>query len=307
MWFYIALLGYAFAAIVSILDKFILTKQRVQPKLFVFYSTVFLLPLLFVIPFLAMRPNPFEFAIILLAAFGFVSSLGAMYYAFLKTEVSHMGPFIGGMTTLFILILGQLFLHEQLVNSQLFGIFLLSVGTLIIGIPEDLFRKNWQQGVDFALFSSLLFSVFHVSAKYTYSHLGFGAGSIYLWSFIGLLGSLTIFSREVRDALFPKRTILSFFKNLFQKKNTGRELTIIYLDKILAGLYVILIQYAVSIGSVTKVNAVAGAQYAFLIILVVVLSYLFPRLFGEKYQKNEIAREVGAVLIIAAGLAMLVK
>ena len=79
----------------------------------------------------------------------------------------------------------------------------------------------------------------------------------------------------------------------------------IALDKILAVASLLLIQYAIFLGSVTIVNALAGVQYAFLLILVGVMSKFFPKRFREEYSRAEIIQEIISVLVISVGLILL--
>lgn len=307
MWFYFAFFGYACLSIVSILDKFILSKEKVKPSVFVFYSTVFLVPLLLVFPFLSVRPSMFLWLVIVLAAAAFVASLFAIYQAYSKSEVSHSGPFVGGLTPLFILILSQVFLKEQILGQQIFGIFLLSTGTMLISFQKNASKKNTFEGLAWAMASALIFAIFHVGSKYVYSAIGFTSGFIYIWGVMGIFGLLMLSLKEVRKVVFPHHSLLSkIAKKLSAKTKTKLEVATIVSDKALSVVSIISIQYGASIGSVTRVNALSGVQYGLLVLMVAFLSSFFPKIFREKYAKGEMIREFFAVFIIAVGLAFLV-
>ena len=83
-------------------------------------------------------------------------------------------------------------------------------------------------------------------------------------------------------------------------------MALIVTDKVLGVVAVVLIQYAIAVGSVTLVNALAGVQYAFLVVVVGLLSAFSPRLFKEEYRRGEMAQEAFAVFIIGVGLALLI-
>jgi len=67
---------------------------------------------------------------------------------------------------------------------------------------------------------------------------------------------------------------------------------------------VLLIQYATALGSVTIVNALSGVQFAFLIVVIALLTKYDPKLSKEKFARGELRNELLAVLVIAIGLAM---
>lgn len=308
MWLYLALLGFSCLAVVSILDKFILTKEKMPPVVFVFYSTIFLFPLIFAAPWLSPSPTVKDLGLIVVGASAFVSSLWAMYHAFQKSAVSHIGPFIGAFIPLFILVLSKIFLGEQIVPMQIFGIILLSIGTLLISIQKKQPHHEWGTSIKYGIASAALFSIFHVTAKSLYMSLGFSHGFFYLWGTAGLIGVFLFFSKEVRSQIFPRRSILkSISSKFFYEKSTKIQTLTVVADKVLSVFGVILVQYSVSIGSVTKVNALTGFQYGFLIIIVAVLSRFWPKIFSEHYQAGELKRELLAVLIIGIGIVYLVK
>ena len=318
MWLFFALFGYACLAVVSILDKFILSKEKVSPIVFVFYSTVFLFPLAGFIPWLTPLPSPLFWILVLIGASAFVFSLWTMYLAFQKSEISHSGPLIGALIPLFILVLSGVFLGETILPTQIFGIILLSIGTLTIAIQKKKPHHDFWQTIKFAGASAFLFAVFHVTAKSLYSEFGFSHGFFYLWGTVGVIGLSLLLTRSVRQAIFPA---LGFFRQrrislwlrqifnnrIFHKNTTKLQVFTITTDKILSALGVFLVQYSISLGSVTKVNALNGFQYGLLIILVAGLSRFWPKAFTEHYQAGEFKQELFAVLIIAVGLVYLVK
>ena len=64
-------------------------------------------------------------------------------------------------------------------------------------------------------------------------------------------------------------------------------LIVFTLNKILAASAFLLQSYAISLGSVTAVNALQGTQYVFLLGLTAVVSLWFPKLFHEYYAIHE--------------------
>jgi len=50
----------------------------------------------------------------------------------------------------------------------------------------------------------------------------------------------------------------------------------------------------------------AGTEYAFLLILTVILSLKFPRFLEEKISRKILVQKIFAIILIGAGLAILV-
>lgn len=309
MWLYIALAGYACLAIVALLDKYILSEEKVEPIIFVFYSTVFLLPLGFALPFVSLSGLTWPVAIVAASAAGlFAASLGTMYLAFRVTEVSHTGPFIGALIPLFILVLGGLFLGESVTDRQLMGIFLLSIGSLFISYQKSPSHKRWSYHINPAVVSALFFALSYIAAKFTYTSLSFIPGFVLIWSIMGVIGlGIGIFSKKVHEHFFPKHPIVAYLKShVHLHGRPHHEVAAVVADKALGAVGTILVQYAVSLGSVTAVNALSGVQYGLVVLIVAASSVVAPHIFKEKYQKGELAIEFVAVLVISIGIAFLV-
>lgn len=298
MWLIIALLGYAAAAVVSILDKFILTNEKVSPLRFVFYSTIFVIPLFFFIPWATVPNGWLGWLAAVLVGFGFAGGLWTMYLGIAKSEISHIGPLIGGVIPLVVLLSSRIFLGEIITDRQLLAIFLLAFGSILISSEYTHKKHGWHGAIVWGLVAAVLFAVSHVASKYLYNEIGFFGGFVWGRGFTGVFGALLL--------CFPP-----FWKGLFARvkltrtKHSAASLTLVITNKTLGVVALILVQYAVFLGSVTVVNALAGVQYAFLLILVGVMSKFFRNRFHEEYSKAEIVQEIVSVIIIILGMALL--
>ena len=305
MWLLFSLLGYGLLAIVAILDKFIVSKTTIKPVLFTFYSTVFLLPLFLLLPFGIVFPSSIlVYFVIGLSGLTFLLALWTMYLAFRQSEISHIGPLIGGVTPLFVLLLSRIFLNEQLSLVVLLGIFLLILGSLLISFQPVKHHHSLSRGAGIAILSSFFFAVSHLTSKYLYDGMGFYSGLVWSRAAIGFFGALMLLLPAVRAGLKPK---FSFRKLIpWREKYNYGNLTLVAVDKVLGLLGVLAVQFAIAIGSVTVVNALNGFQYGLLIVLVALLSWFFPKVFKEKYERGELWQEVAAVILIGIGLGFLV-
>jgi len=88
--------------------------------------------------------------------------------------------------------------------------------------------------------------------------------------------------------------------------NKGHAIAIVISDKALGVVGVILIQLAIALGSVTLVNALIGAQYALMFLIIYLLTKLAPRIFKETFSRSEIAMQTVAIVLVIIGSALFV-
>ncbi len=298
MWLIIALVGYATAAVVSILDKFILSNEKVSPLRFVFYSTIFVVPLFFLMPWATMPGSWPDWLAAILVGFGFAGGLWTMYLGIAKSEISHIGPLIGGVIPLVVLLFSRMFLGEVITDRQLVAIFLLAFGSILISSEYTHKKHGWHGAIVWGLLAAVLFAVSHVASKYLYNEIGFFGGFVWGRGFTGIFGVLLLCFPHLWKELFAP------VESTRRKKTIG-SLTLVATNKVLGVVALVLVQYAIFLGSVTVINALAGVQYAFLLIIVGVMSKFFRNRFHEEYSRAEIVQEIISIILIILGLALL--
>lgn len=294
----IALSGYIILAVVGILDKFILSDRQISPARFVFYSTAPLLLLFLAVPFGGTLAG-WDYLVALLSGCGFGLGLYFMYRGFEKSEVSHIGPLVGGSIPVVTLILGSLFLNEQLTDKMLWGVMFLIIGSFVIAMEYTSRRFAFKLAMIWGVLAALAFAISHVTAKYLYTRYGFVDGFVWSRAMIGVFGFLFL--------LIPKaaKDIFSSVKTKPSDESRNSVL-LVAADKILGVAGVVIIQFAISLGSVTVINALAGVQFAVLVLLVGVMTKCFPKRFKEEYSATEVVQEAIAIVLISIGLALVI-
>ncbi|HSX24766.1 MAG TPA: hypothetical protein VLG69_02265, partial [Candidatus Andersenbacteria bacterium] len=86
----------------------------------------------------------------------------------------------------------------------------------------------------------------------------------------------------------------------------GRAGLLFICNKTLAAGAFLLQTYAISIGSVSVVNALQGVQYAFVLVLAVIVSLFFPKLFREEVQQGALVQKLAGIILVSFGVALLV-
>ncbi len=293
-WFFIALIGYLLLAVVAVLDKFIVSKS-VRPIVYTFYSTIFMFGALAALPIIDFNfliGIDWWWAIISGVSFGF--ALWTLFLALNRGEASHINPFNGGLVTIFIFILSFVFLGENLTILQYFGISILVLASFLLSFEKSLKHDGFHLGFVWAIISALFFAISHVSAKYLYGQYDFGTAFIWTRATTGLVGLFLL--------LFP--TVRNSFKRKEKEPKTYAKkysLFIVIGNKILSILSAILLQYAMSIGSVTIVGAMSGVQYVLMFTMIYLLTKFTPKIFKEYFTKHEIKMQILALLLVVIG------
>lgn len=302
MWLFVALLGDAVLAAVGIIDKLILTKSISKPIVFVFYSTIFSLLLFFLLPFGVVFPNVWtDYLLFSLSGFCFAFGLWTMYIGLQKSEVSHLGPLIGAVIPFFILFLSRVFLGEHLGRYGLLAAVVLIIGSLVISIDQNSEGRMGYKSIAWGVLAGFLFAISHVTAKFAYSVYGFYSGFVLTKLSLGIFGLLLFFSPSIRQLFNKKADKVNADKT--EKSKSGFGLVVV--NMALGVIGTTLVQYAAALGSVSLVNALAGAQFAMLIVFVALISKFFPKILQEKFTKKEIIQKTTAVIIISIGLILL--
>ncbi len=307
MWLILSVVGYTLLALAAIIDKYLLSSAKVQPALYTFYSTIFVLPLLLLVPFgVNFLNTPFDWLITVISGVSFALALWVMFLGFEKSEISHIGPLVGAVTPLFVLMFSYLFLAEVLTSRQLIASGFLVFGSLLVSFEKSKQHSGWHTGMIWGVMAGILFAISHVSAKFIYTNYDFFSGFVWTRVTTGLVGLLLLAHPVVFRSLF-KNTIFDKVKNKFSSANTKKDnIILVIVNKVLSSVGVIVVQYAVAIGSVSLVNALNGLEYAILIILVLLLSKFWPKKFKEDYTTGELVLEFSAVVVITVGLILLV-
>lgn len=295
LWLWISLGGYFFNAVSSVINKILLGKSIPNPRVYAFLVSVLGLAGLVLAPWGFGRVSFYWMLISLITGGLFVLSLILLFTALKKDEASQIIPLVGGVQPLIIFSLAFTFLGERLSGWQIFAFILLVVGGVLISIdPSGKGKRGQSGGVGLALLAGLSFGLFYVLTKYIFNNLDFING--FIWPRIGsfAVALFLLFNRQTRKDIFEK------------SRKMKRSIFIVFIGgQVLGALSFILINYAISLASVTLVNVLQGVQYAFVFVLVLLLMPRFPKLLKEQLKTAIIIQRVISVIIIGAGIALI--
>lgn len=324
MWLIIAIIGYFFLGFASFLDKYILGGAILSPKTYCFFAGVTSVFVLLIIPLVLLAsflPSRFisgflpevsdvffipDIQLILLsfsAGWSFLFSLFIYYKGVYEFEVSRIAPAVGSGVPLFTFLLiyilnlfypNSLFRYELSEHMYLALLFLVG-GNLTLTISKNKLATLESLGI--STLAAFCFSFSFLLSKIIYLSLPFWVGFIWInmGTFLGALVLLLI--PEVRKAIKrPKKKFLR--KKLF-------PFMIAKVSGALGGILQNAAIFLAPLAFLPIVNAMAGIQYIFLIILATLLFFKFPNILQEEISKKVILQKTIAIWLIVGGLFLL--
>ncbi|MCA9361461.1 hypothetical protein KC845_02800 [Candidatus Kaiserbacteria bacterium] len=306
-WILLATTGQFINAVVAIIDKYIVSDQKVsiRPFVYAFYSclltgawvAVYLLGFLPMSDVLhiptyknVQAPTLIVVSLSLLAAYTFFMALVSMYDALRQADASDVMPVIGAVSVLASFGMSYYFLDSRLSQNFIIGIIVLSFGTFLVSHT----RFNYKVTL-ITLHSGIFFAFHYITMKGLFQETSFDDG--FFWSRIAFVG-FTLSLLMVPAYLDKVRN-----QTTNTTKNTG---FLILLAKILAGVAAFMLLKATDWGDVTVVQALDGLKYVFIIIIAVLFAKFLPKSATDKQSDRKvIARKLLYVVIITIGFVVL--
>jgi len=304
-WIVVALSAYLLLAVANLLDKFLVDNVLRNSKAYAFAACLLGAVIFLVSPWFLSWPGWILFSFNILNGFIFAVALWMLYEGLRRGEAARILVFIGGLTPVFSLIFSLLFFKEHFTANQWRGMFCILVGVVIIILLPTarsylarVFKKlRLRQdvktgGLVFAALSALAYSVYFLSTKQAYAYQDFA--SAFIWTRLGAALFVLFFLIKRSD----RQAIISFWHKSSPRKNKF----LVVSNQMLGAAGFILQNYAIYLGSVVLINALQGAQYAFLLIISTILALSAPRLLKETFVWKIFLQKVAAVAAIATGL-----
>jgi drug/metabolite transporter (DMT)-like permease len=309
-WILLAVVAQFFIALVALIDKRIVTDEKILPQPFVyaFYTclisggwiivyTLSLLPLSFEnsgIPMFSNinRPSLEIIALALLSAYTFFIALVSMFTALRASNAADVVPVVGATSAIASYALGHFFLGTAMTSNYALGIALLAVGTFLVSHFQFSIKTAFV-----AIHAGIFFALHYVSIKGLFLVTSFDDG--FFWSRIAFM----FFGLSL--LMVP-----NYFKRIKKqtKATTKQAGILIFSNKILAGISTLLVLKATDLGDVAVVQALGGLQFVFILLLGLFFSVRAPALpIGEHYHPETILQKALFVAVIALGFLVLFR
>lgn len=284
LWILLAILAQFLNAITALVDRHIVVRAAHigRPIVYAFYITLLSGFVIVIAPFgLVGLPSATIALFSLLSSFAFLVAIFCMYSAFETTRASDVVPVVGGVSALSAAFLAWLFISDGLPHAFIPAVVFLAAGVLVISHFH--FRKH---ALVYSILSGVCFGLTIFLAKLVYLETTFLDG--FFWTrAMSIMAALSLL-------LIPSLRASIFSGG---KRSSGSAKGLVVLNKIIGGVAGVCTAYAVSIGSVAVVNALAGFQFVFL--------FLFAYLFAEKMPLLHTSRGHGG-LQTAFGISLII-
>ena len=300
-WVIVAVLGYFFIAIVAVFDKYLLHSRISKPAVYAFYVAIFSLFALFFVPFGFSFPGLRLVFYAILSGFFYVYGLVALYKAVSENEVSRVSPLVvGTVIPLVSVVFAYIFLGERLGLVGILSVMVLTLGGFLISFDLPINSLKLFRGFKYSLLSGVLQALSLAILKGVFNGTDFLNG--FIWNRIGFfLAGISLLGIPI----FRKQIKASFAFGKKSKKTVASTGLLFVLNKIMAGTGSFLIVFAISIGSVSAVNATGSIQFVFVLMIASFLSIRHKEIFQEKLALNDWIQKAFSILLIAFGLWML--
>lgn len=304
IWILIVIVAHFLNAIVSIVDKHIVTSGKVsKPIVYAFYIGILSTLSIFIFSFNFLPfqikglphidnvyfPDVKLFVLSILSSYLFLIALVFLYSAFKKADASDVVPVVGSSNAVFTFLISFIFIGEVLTRNFLIGFIFLVLGTVIL----SQFRFSYKV-LGCSLLSGIFYAGYYSLMKVMFNDYSFD--QVFFWTRIGvLISSLSLL-------------LIPYYKKIiFQgtKQSKVRYGIWIIANNILGGIAGIALLKATELGSVTIVQALNGLQFAFLIIISVIFGKITPVSFGENNNLSDIVQKILSVSLIIIGFYLL--
>ncbi len=309
-WILLAVAAQFLNAVVAIIDKRIVSDEKLLPRPFVYAFYTCLISGMWIVVYLfSLLPLPFNgmhipsfdnvvrptlevVALAFLASYTFFMALVSMFTAFQKSDASDVVPVIGAVSTIASFGLAYFFLGTEITHNFVLGVFILAAGTFLVSRYNFPFKTAL-----IAMHAGVFFALHYIAIKGLFLITSFD--DAFFWS-------------RVTFMLFALSLLMvpTYYEKIkTQTKSTSSKAGILILfNKIAAGVSTILVLKATDMGDVAVVQALGGLQFVFILILGIFFTLTPVKNVGcETYQKDSILRKALFVSVIAVGFIVLFR
>lgn len=288
---YIILL-YASFAVVDILDKFLLSKRKIQPLSYAFFTVVMGAVLLVVWPWVY-EALPAKFIWLNLLSGAYFALMMYVYFKALSFgEVSRVVPVVFGLVPVFDLLIAFFVRNHHLLAYELAAMSLLIPGALLMAYyPGKKF---------FGHFGLKVLAAFLISSYNWFWQYGAQVGGSLnnlMWNRIGAALALALLL-----AVPLARKNIFKTKDLPKKRHTG---WLFIAKQFLGGINFVILSYFLATGKIPIVDGLSGFRYAFLFLFALYLSLHHRHVLDEQIDRHLIKLKFSALVLMFFGTIFL--
>lgn len=289
LWFYLAIVAYAFNAVAFVIDKHLLSAPILRPISYAFWVGILSVVVVVLLPLGIYWVNFYYCIISFASGAAFFFALIFLYKAIKKTDISVASTKVGVLGVIFTYIFSVLVLKDHFSSQDIAAFGLMVIGILLLGKTSS--KGIWRE----ALISGTAFGISTVLLKLVFNYSTFLNG--FFWTRLGLVGS-ALFMLATPSV---RKEIISSFKNSHRSSKS-----IFLINKIIAGTGFALLYVAIKLGNVSVVNALLGIQFVFVFLLALIFRNKIPGI-AENIKGAVVLKKISGMVFVGIGLFMFFK
>lgn len=300
LWVILSIISYFLSAIANVFDKYIVTGTKIKPIRYTFFSGIFQMLYIFLVPFFGFSfPDKNYITFVgILDGILFIFTLLVFYEALKAGEASRVIPVVGVSIPIFTASLAYILFDENLHGLQFISFCFLVFGGALISSRFEHGKIYAIKGLVLSVFAGFLFAVYYTLLKLVYINTVFFSGFL-LVQIGGTIGATMI--------LISKNNRNSIFISKLSNRIGDRSGVLFIFTKILAAAAALILNYAISIpgSKIMLINSLQAVQYVFLLALAVFFAKKMPSVINEQFGKNIVLQKTISVALISIGLYFL--
>jgi len=291
LWIVLALLGPIQHGLANIIDNHLTNNIFKKISTLVFYAVminIIFLPIVFLIA----RPVFISFkimSVLLLISLTDILYLYPYFKALQSDDTSTVGS-LWSLGRIFVPLLAFIFVGEILTITKYLGFFIIIVSASLLTWEG---RLKFNRSILYMTISSFLISLQGVLYKYVFISVSWGTGFFWSTLMTVILISLSVLVKNIRLGVMSEWP--AFYKNI----------KIFFLEELLTFGGSAAFTLAISLTSVTLVNAISAFQPFFVLVYAAIFKRYFPRIFKEKLDSMTITKKILLFMVMSIGVVLL--
>lgn len=298
-WLVAALVGHLLNAVAFIIDKALLSTAFKRSGTYAAVIGLLSSTILILLPLV--NPNQTPEAWLAIGIFGsvFIIAMWAFFEALSRAETTRVVPVVGSLIPVFTLIDSAIFVNERLAPRILIGLAFLLAATLLLTRGGERKRRLDLSTLGLCVSAAFLFAASSVSGKYAFSHVPFMDAFVLSRVFSIIIAlAIPLFIPAVRHE------IRSLIKPIPGQNAKPKHAALMFVGQAFGALGFIGVQYAISLGSATVVNALQAVQYAAIVLVAWFGGTRLAALLKEEHTQKTILLKAVAIILVGIGLAL---
>ena len=234
-------------------------------------------------------PSLYVIGVALISSTTFICEIFLLYTALSEGHASDIMPIVGGVAALTTALCAYQWLYTDLPRAVVPGFVLMVIGMFLI----SRFRLTWRQR-RLVVLAGIFFGVTAFLTKLVFLEANFLNG--FFWTRMTyVLGALLLLTVSAnRRAIFHG----------YSGSSSGTK-WLVLCGKMLSGTAGVLVLLAISLGSVSIVQALTGLQFVFLLLIAFLFRGRFPGVLGGELHPAGFRHKLVGIISIMFGLALL--